>query len=143
MAALSCSGCCHCYRPQGASPLNKFRFHWYNVKQIQAVIRPEKLDPVKDALVAIGINGLTVTSVQGFGQQLGHTEMYRGVKVDARFLSKVMLTTIVNDDKVDAVIEAIKTSARTGQVGDGKIVVLPVETTIRIRTGESGESTVA
>ncbi|MCP9888243.1 P-II family nitrogen regulator [Cyanobium sp. ATX 6A2] len=113
------------------------------MKLIQAVIRPEKLDPVKDALVAIGINGLTVTSVQGFGQQLGHAEMYRGVKVDARFLSKVMLTTIVNDDKVDAVIEAIKTSARTGQVGDGKIVVLPVETTIRIRTGESGEPTVA
>jgi nitrogen regulatory protein PII len=113
------------------------------VKLIQAVIRPEKLDPVKDALVAIGINGLTVSSVQGFGQQMGHTEVYRGVKVDARFLPKVMLTTIVNDDKVEAVMEAIKTTARTGEVGDGKIVVLPVEATVRIRTGETGESIVA
>ncbi len=112
------------------------------MKQIQAVIRPEKLDPVKDALVAVGINGMTVHTVQGFGQQLGHTEVYRGVKVDARFLPKVMITTVVNDDKVDSVIEAIATAARTGKAGDGKLVVLPVETTIRIRTGESGEVTV-
>jgi nitrogen regulatory protein PII len=112
------------------------------VKQIQAVIRPEKLDPVKDALVAIGINGMTVTSVQGFGQQMGHTEVYRGVKVEARLLPKVMITTVVNDDKVDSVVSAIMDSARTGNVGDGKIVVTPVERTIRIRTGESGEATV-
>jgi nitrogen regulatory protein PII len=112
------------------------------VKQIQAVIRPEKLDPVKDALVAIGINGLTVSSVQGFGQQMGHTEVYRGVKVEARLLPKLMITTVVNDDKADAVIEAIKASARTGEVGDGKVWILPVESTIRIRTGESGETTV-
>jgi nitrogen regulatory protein PII len=112
------------------------------VKQIQAVIRPEKLDSVKDALVAIGINGMTVTSVQGFGQQMGHTEVYRGVKVEARLLPKLMITTVVNDDKAEAVIEAIKTAARTGTVGDGKVWVLPVEATIRIRTGESGEATV-
>ncbi|MGB5135401.1 MAG: P-II family nitrogen regulator [Prochlorococcaceae cyanobacterium] len=113
------------------------------MKLIQAVIRPEKLDSVKDALVGIGINGMTVTTVQGFGRQMGYTEVYRGVKIEARLLTKVMVTTVVNDDKVDAVIEAIQTAARTGEVGDGKIVVTPVETSIRIRTGESGEATLS
>jgi nitrogen regulatory protein PII len=113
------------------------------VKLIQAVIRPEKLDSVKDALVGIGINGMTVTTVQGFGRQMGYTEVYRGVKIEARLLTKVMITTVVNDDKVDAVLEAIKTSARTGEVGDGKIIVTPVEASIRIRTGESGEDTLS
>ncbi|MCP9929147.1 P-II family nitrogen regulator [Cyanobium sp. CH-040] len=113
------------------------------MKQIQAVIRPEKLDSVKDALVDIGINGMTVTTVQGFGRQMGHTEVYRGVKIEARLLTKVMITTVVNDDKVDAVLEAVKTAARTGEVGDGKIIVTPVEASIRIRTGESGEATLA
>lgn len=113
------------------------------MKQIQAVIRPEKLDAVKDALVAIGVNGLTVIPVQGFGQQFGHTQVYRGVKIEARLLPKLMLSTVVNDDKVDAVIEVFKTSARTGEVGDGKLWIVPVETTVRIRTGESGEAVVA
>ena len=113
------------------------------MKLIQAVIRPEKLDSVKDALVGIGINGMTVTTVQGFGRQMGYTEVYRGVKIEARLLTKVMVTTVVNDDKVDAVIEAIQTAARTGEVGDGKIVVTPVEASIRIRTGESGEDTLS
>ena len=113
------------------------------MKQIQAIIRPEKLEPVKDALVALGINGMTVTSVQGFGQQMGHTEVYRGVKAEARLLNKVMVTTVVTDGSVDAVIEAILSSARTGEIGDGKIVVTNVETTIRIRTGESGDVTLA
>ena len=112
------------------------------MKQIQAVIRPEKLDAVKDALVAIGVNGLTVIPVQGFGQQFGHTEVYRGVKIEARLLSKLMLMTVVPDDKADAVIEAFKTSARTGEVGDGKVWVLPVEATVRLRTGESGDAVV-
>jgi nitrogen regulatory protein PII len=109
------------------------------VKQVQAVIRPDKLDAVKDALVAIGVHGLTVIPVQGFGQQFGHTEVYRGVKIEARLLSKLMLISVVPDDKADAVIEAFKTSAHTGEVGDGKVWVLPVETSVRIRTGESGD----
>ena len=111
------------------------------MKQIQAIIRPEKLDPVKDALVAIGINGMTVTSVQGFGQQMGHTEVYRGVKMEARLLPKVMITTVVSDGSVDAVIEAIRSRARTGDIGDGKIIITNVENSIRIRTGETGDIT--
>jgi nitrogen regulatory protein PII len=111
------------------------------VKQIQAIIRPEKLEPVKDALVALGINGMTVTAVQGFGQQMGHTEVYRGVKMEARLLTKVMVTSVVSDGTVDAVIEAILSSARTGEIGDGKIIVTNVENSIRIRTGESGDVT--
>ncbi len=113
------------------------------MKQIQAIIRPEKLDPVKDALVAIGINGMTVTPVQGFGQQMGHTEVYRGVKVEARLLPKVLITAVVNDASVDQVVEAIKSSARTGEIGDGKIIITPVEASIRIRTGETGDVTLS
>ena len=113
------------------------------MKQIQAIIRPEKLDPVKDALVAIGINGMTVTPVQGFGQQMGHTEVYRGVKLEARLLPKVLITAVVNDASVDQVVEAIKSSARTGEIGDGKIIITPVEASIRIRTGETGDVTLS
>jgi nitrogen regulatory protein PII len=111
------------------------------VKQIQAVIRPEKLDAVKDALVALGINGMTVTSVQGFGQQMGHTEVYRGVKMEARLLSKVMVTAVVTDAALAGVVEAIQAAARTGEIGDGKIIISPVEASIRIRTGETGDAT--
>jgi nitrogen regulatory protein PII len=111
------------------------------VKQIQAVVRPEKLDAVKEALVALGINGMTVTPVQGFGKQMGYTEVYRGVKVEARLLTKVQITTVVTDQAMDSVVDAIKTAAHTGQVGDGKIIISPVETVIRIRTGETGDST--
>ena len=111
------------------------------MKQIQAIIRPEKLEPVKDALVALGINGMTVTAVQGFGQQMGHTEVYRGVKMEARLLTKVMVTSVVSDGSVDAVVEAILSGARTGEIGDGKIIVTNVENSIRIRTGESGDVT--
>jgi nitrogen regulatory protein PII len=110
------------------------------VKQIQAIIRPEKLDAAKDALVAAGINGITVTTVRGFGKQLGHAEVYRGVKVEARLLSKVMLTMVVPDGSVDSVISAIRSSSQTGDVGDGKIIVSPVEQVIRIRTGETGDA---
>ena len=113
------------------------------MKQIQAIIRPEKLDAVKDALVALGINGMTVTSVQGFGKQMGHTEVYRGVKVEAKLLPKVMITSVVSDGAVDAVVTAIQASARTGEIGDGKIIVTPVENSIRIRTGESGDATLS
>jgi nitrogen regulatory protein PII len=111
------------------------------VKQIQAVIRPEKLDAVKDALVSLGINGMTVTSVQGFGKQMGHTEVYRGVKMEARLLSKLMITTVVTDAAMPGVVEAIQGAARTGEIGDGKIIVTPVEASIRIRTGETGDAT--
>ncbi|MBD2422472.1 P-II family nitrogen regulator [Cyanobium sp. FACHB-13342] len=111
------------------------------MKQIQAVIRPEKLEAVKDALVSLGINGMTVTSVQGFGKQMGHTEVYRGVKVEARLLPKVMVTAVVTDAAMAGVIEAIKASAQTGDIGDGKIIVTPVEASIRIRTGETGDAT--
>jgi nitrogen regulatory protein PII len=113
------------------------------VKQIQSIIRPEKLDTVKNALVALGVNGMTVTAVQGFGQQMGYTEVYRGVKLEARLLPKVMITTVVSDGKVDPVVEAICASARTGEVGDGKIIVTNVEHSIRIRTGESGDITLS
>jgi len=111
------------------------------VKQIQAIIRPDKLDPVKDALVALGINGMTVTAVQGFGKQMGHTEVYRGVRQDARLLPKVMVTSVVPDSAVDGVVAAIQTAARTGEIGDGKIIVTPVEHSVRIRTGETGDAT--
>jgi len=111
------------------------------VKQIQAIIRPEKLDAVKDALVNIGINGMTVTSVKGFGKQMGYTEVYRGVKIEAKLLSKTMITTVVTDAAMAGVIEAIKAAAQTGEIGDGKIIVTPVEASIRIRTGETGDAT--
>ena len=111
------------------------------LKQIQAIVRPEKLDPVKDALVAHGINGMTVTPVQGFGQQLGYTEVYRGVRQEARLLPKVMIQLVVADPVLPGVVEAIKTAAYTGEIGDGKIIITPVETSIRIRTGEVGETT--
>jgi nitrogen regulatory protein PII len=111
------------------------------VKQIQAIIRPEKLDVVKDALVNIGINGMTVTSVQGFGKQMGYTEVYRGVKIEAKLLTKTMITAVVTDAAMDGVINAIKTAAQTGEIGDGKIIVTPVEASIRIRTGETGDAT--
>ena len=111
------------------------------MKQIQAIIRPEKLDVVKDALVNIGINGMTVTSVQGFGKQMGYTEGYRGVKIEAKLLTKTMITAVVTDAAMDGVINAIKTAAQTGEIGDGKIIVTPVEASIRIRTGETGDAT--
>ncbi|SBO41889.1 P-II family nitrogen regulator [Cyanobium sp. NIES-981] len=111
------------------------------MKQIQAIVRPEKLDAVKEALVEVGINGITVTPVQGFGKQMGHTEVYRGVKVEAKLLTKMNVTTVVTDEAVDKVVEAILSAARTGEIGDGKIIITPVENAIRIRTGESGDST--
>ena len=113
------------------------------MKQIQAIIRPDKLDPVKDALVELGINGMTVTAVQGFGKQLGFTEVYRGVKQEARLLPKIMITTVVADGSVEGVVAAIQAAARTGEIGDGKIIVTAVEASIRIRTGETGDATLS
>ncbi|MFM7264500.1 MAG: P-II family nitrogen regulator [Cyanobium sp.] len=112
------------------------------MKLIQAIIRPEKLEAAKEALVALGINGITVTPVNGFGKQLGHTEVYRGVKVEARLLPKVMLTLLVSDGMVHEVMGTMRQAAITGEIGDGKIIVLAVEDAMRIRTGETGEASV-
>ena len=112
------------------------------MKMIQAVIKPFKLDDVKEALKAAGVTGMTVSEVKGFGRQKGHTEVYRGAEYEIEFIPKVQTEIAVPDDKVDSVITAIQTSANTDKIGDGKIFVLPIEQAIRIRTGESGDSAV-
>jgi len=109
------------------------------MKQITAMIRPSKVDAVKTALVDSGIVGLTVSDARGFGQQKGQVETYRGNEFKVDFISKSKLVLVVTDDKVTAAIEAISKAARTGEIGDGKIFVTPVEQAIRIRTGESGD----
>ena len=112
------------------------------MKQITAVIKPFKLDEVREALADVGVNGLTVTEVKGFGRQKGHTELYRGAEYVVDFLPKVKVELIVGDGDVDRAIEAIVKAARTGKIGDGKIFVTPVEQVVRIRTGETNESAV-
>ena len=112
------------------------------MKKIEAVIKPFKLDEVKDALNAIGVQGITVTEVKGFGRQKGHTELYRGAEYVVDFLPKVKLEVIAADGLVPKIIETIETAAKTGRIGDGKIFVTPVEEVIRIRTGERGESAI-
>ena len=112
------------------------------MKKIEAIIKPFKLDEVKEALCRVGIEGLTVNEVKGFGRQKGHTELYRGAEYVVDFLPKMKLDIVVTDDKVDAVVEAIVGAANTGKIGDGKIFVLPMEEAIRIRTGERGEQAV-
>ena len=108
------------------------------MKMIKAVIKPFKLDEVKEALQEIGLQGMTVTEVKGFGRQKGHSEIYRGSEYTVELLPKVVLDICVADDLVEKVIETIQKSARTGRIGDGKIFVMPVEEVYRIRTGESG-----
>ena len=108
------------------------------MKLITAIIKPFKLDDVRDALEEVGVRGITVTEVKGFGRQKGHTELYRGAEYVVDFLPKVKLEIAVADEQVDRVVEAITKSAQTGKIGDGKIFVLPLEQIIRIRTGESG-----
>ena len=108
------------------------------MKKVEAVIKPFKLDDVKDALHDVGVSGITVTEVKGFGRQKGHTELYRGAEYVVDFLPKVKVEAVVEDDQVDRVVEAIESAARTGRIGDGKIFVLPVEQAIRIRTGDRG-----
>ncbi len=108
------------------------------MKLITAIIKPFKLDDARDALSEIGIQGLTVTEVKGFGRQKGHTELYRGAEYIVDFLPKVKIEIAVNDDMVDQVIEAITKSTNTGKIGDGKIFVSALEQAVRIRTGESG-----
>ena len=112
------------------------------MKKIEAVIKPFKLDEVREALSEVGITGLTVTEVKGFGRQKGHTELYRGAEYVVDFLPKIKVEVIVPEGIVDQAIEAIIKSARTGKIGDGKIFVSSVEQVIRIRTGETGEEAV-
>ena len=106
------------------------------MKFVTAIIKPFKLDEVREALSGLGVSGITVTEVKGFGRQKGHTELYRGAEYVVDFLPKVKLEVVVEDSLADRVVEAIAAAAQTGRIGDGKIFVLPVETAIRIRTGE-------
>ena len=110
------------------------------MKQVTAIIKPFKLDEVREALAEVGVNGLTVTEVKGFGRQKGHTELYRGAEYVVDFLPKIRVEMVVSDEAVDRVIEAIVRTARTGKIGDGKIFVTAVEQAIRIRTSESGDA---
>ena len=112
------------------------------MKKIEAVIKPFKLDEVRESLSSIGVNGLTVTEVKGFGRQKGHTELYRGAEYVVDFLPKIKLELVVGDDLVDAAMDAIIKAAHTGKIGDGKIFVSPVEQVVRIRTGETGDSAI-
>ena len=112
------------------------------MKKIEAVIKPFKLDEVREALSAIGVNGLTVTEVKGFGRQKGHTELYRGAEYVVDFLPKIKIELVVTDEMVEAAMEAIIKAAHTGKIGDGKIFVSGIEQVVRIRTGETGESAV-
>jgi len=107
------------------------------VKKIEAIIKPFKLDDVREALSEIGVTGMTATEVRGFGRQKGHTELYRGAEYVVDFLPKIKIEVVIDQDRVDSCIEAITNSARTGKIGDGKIFVTSVDTIIRIRTGET------
>jgi nitrogen regulatory protein P-II 1 len=110
------------------------------MKKIEAIIKPFKLDEVKEALAKQGIQGMTVSEVKGFGRQKGHTELYRGAEYVVDFLPKVKIEILVEDDKAGLVADTILEAARTGRIGDGKIFVLPMEEAVRIRTGERGDS---
>jgi len=112
------------------------------MKKIEAIIKPFKLDEVKEALHDIGVQGMTVTEVRGFGRQKGHTELYRGAEYVVDFLPKVKIEMVVEKAQVDDVVEAIEQAARTGRIGDGKIFVLPVDNVIRVRTGERGKEAI-
>jgi len=113
------------------------------VKKIEAIIKPFKLEEVKESLARIGVQGLTVTEVKGFGRQKGHKELYRGAEYIVEFLPKIRLDIVVSDDKLKGTLDAIAKAASTGRIGDGKIFVLPVEEAIRIRTGETGDAVIS
>lgn len=112
------------------------------MKKIEAIFKPFKLDDVKDALNKLGVKGMTVSEVKGYGRQKGHTELYRGAEYVVDFLPKIKIEIVAADDQVSSVIEAVMSAARTGRIGDGKIFILPVEEIIRIRTGEKGEGAI-
>jgi nitrogen regulatory protein P-II 1 len=123
-------------RPVSAS------FRRANLKKIEAIIKPFKLEEVKEALDGVGIRGITVSEVKGFGRQKGHTELYRGAEYVVDFLPKVKLELVLPDNLVEKAVEAIIASAKTGRIGDGKIFILPMDEVIRIRTGEKGEEAI-
>jgi len=112
------------------------------MKLVEAIIKPFKLDEVKDALNDIGIEGITVSEVKGFGRQKGHTELYRGAEYVVDFIPKIKIEIAVSDDLVAKIVETIQTTAKTGRIGDGKIFVIPIEEAIRIRTGEKGNEAI-
>ncbi len=112
------------------------------MRKIEAIIKPFKLDDVKDALADVGIDGMTVTEVKGYGHQKGHKELYRGAEYSVDFLPKVKLEIVVAEDRLDVALEALVAAARTGKIGDGKVFVMPVEKTVRIRTGEFDEDAI-
>jgi nitrogen regulatory protein P-II 1 len=112
------------------------------MKKIEAIVKPFKLDEVKEALQEVGLQGITVTEAKGFGRQKGHTELYRGAEYVVDFLPKVKVEVVVPDDLAEKAIEAIRNAAQTGRIGDGKIFVYPIEQAIRIRTGETGDEAV-
>ncbi|PIW28644.1 MAG: transcriptional regulator [Rhodobacterales bacterium CG15_BIG_FIL_POST_REV_8_21_14_020_59_13] len=112
------------------------------MKKIEAVIKPFKLDDVRDALQEIGVQGMTITEAKGFGRQKGHSELYRGAEYVIDFLPKVKLEIVAPEARVEAIVEAIQTAARTGRIGDGKIFISPVDQAIRIRTGEADENAI-
>jgi nitrogen regulatory protein PII len=112
------------------------------MKKIEAIVKPFKLEEVKDALAGVGVTGMTVTEVKGFGRQKGHTEIYRGSEYTVDFLPKLKLEIVVDDDEADAVVQAIVKAAKTGKIGDGKVFVSPIDEAIRIRTEEKGTNAV-
>jgi nitrogen regulatory protein P-II 1 len=112
------------------------------MKKIEAIIKPFKLDDVKEALQQLGLQGMTVVEAKGFGRQKGHTELYRGAEYVVDFLPKLKVEVVIGDDQVEAVLEAIQRAAKTGKIGDGKIFVLDVQNVVRIRTGETGPAAV-
>ncbi len=112
------------------------------MKKIEAIIKPFKLEEVKESLDAVGVHGITVSEVKGFGRQKGHTELYRGAEYVVDFLPKIKVEIILPDENVDKVVEAITNAAKTGRIGDGKIFILPLEEVIRIRTGEKGNDAI-
>jgi nitrogen regulatory protein P-II 1 len=132
----------HQYREEGQAPQGVAAAGQEPMKKIEAIIKPFKLDEVKDALHEIGLQGLTVVEAKGFGRQKGHTELYRGAEYVVDFLPKVKIEVVCGDDMLDRAVEAIQAAARTGRIGDGKIFVSDIQEVIRIRTGERGEDAV-
>jgi nitrogen regulatory protein PII len=112
------------------------------MKKVEAIIKPFKLDEVREALGAVGVQGMTITEVRGFGRQKGHTELYRGAEYKVDFLPKVKIEAVIEDGQLEDVIEAIENAAGTGRIGDGKIFVIPIENVIRVRTGERGKEAI-
>jgi len=126
----------------GSSPTARKASDGYDVKKIEAIIKPFKLDEVKDALHEVGVSGITVTEAKGFGRQKGHTELYRGAEYVVDFLPKVKLEVVVPDAQAEAVVEAIAGAAKTGRIGDGKIFVSDIQSALRIRTGEQDDAAI-